>query len=149
MKQSISNVLDLEILFRSVKIMQAAHASGSTYYDFSIDAAGSVFGWHNPLFPPEYRRCCLDGKPFQATPSCDLYYFMADYYEQLTYHRAPHNFELNRSWKNLVTERSGIWTKTQTKSVVEMIAICTKWKSSQRIANADELLKMDFVITLI
>lgn len=149
MKQSTSDVLNLRLLFRYIENMQTVHAAGHTWYEYSVEGKNSTYGWHNPLFPPEFRRCCLNGKNFNATPSCDLYYFMADYYENLTCHKAPHNFELNPSWKNCVAENSTACSKTQQKAITDMIAGCTRWKNSHRIANANELLKTDFIKSLI
>lgn len=128
--------------------MQIIHDTGRTFYDYSAEEKKCAYGWHNPLFPPEFRRCCLNGKYFQATPSCDLYYLMASYYENLTCHKAPHNFELNQSWKKYIAENSVSWTNVQRSATIDMIAGCTRWKNHQRISNAGELLNTDFVKAL-
>lgn len=150
---------ELELLLDHVRRMQAVHASGGIYYAQSKEW-DSTYGWHNPLFPPEYRSCCLNGKEFDADPSCDLYYFMACYYEMITGQRPPHNFELDRLWKERLrsameacrsASQSGKpnWSPIHQNALQGIIRNCTRWKQQKRIQNAGELLETDEMKALI
>lgn len=139
---------NLRLLLENIKKMQTIHKAGGTYYANSKEWQNCAYGWHNPLFPPEYRSCCLKGESFTANPSSDLYYFMACYYENITGQKAPYNFELDHIWKDRLFACFSEWSPTHQMAVLHIIANCTRWKKGKRIQNAGELLNMEDVRTL-
>lgn len=139
---------NLRLLLENIKKMQIIHETGHTCYADSREWQNCAYGWHNPLFPPEYRACCLKGESFTANPSSDLYYFMACYYETITGQKAPYNFELDHIWKERLficfKERGSVYGT----AVLHIIANCTRWKKRKRIQNAGELLKTEDIRVL-
>ncbi len=136
-------MVELCLLLEHLRRMREVHESGGTCYAQSKEWRNCAYGWHNPLFPPEYRHFCLKGGAFGAEPSCDLYYFMACYYERITGKKAPHNFEMDRSWKEQVRICAVAWEPEQQEVLLGVIACCTRWKRQRRVQNAGELLKTD------
>lgn len=132
-----------QVLLNKIYNLQQIHITGCTCYDKSDEWKMCAYGWHNPLFPPEYRQCCLTGEHFEAEPSCDLYYFMAQYYESLTCHKAPYNFELDHSWKHCIMSHSTIQNPIIQSSISDIIAYCTKWQRKKRIQNAEDLINTE------
>lgn len=123
--------------------LRSFHEAGETCYDKERSWTERTYGWHNALFPPEYRRCCLSGKEFHMSAACDLYYYMAGFYEKTTGQRAPHNFELNLAWKSCVQTQTEGWDDAHQTALIGMIAGCTRWSADDRIRDAGELLRTD------
>lgn len=147
-KEAGAEETNLRLLLENIKKMKAIHETGDTYYANSREWQSCAYGWHNPLFPPEYRACCLKGERFQANPSCDLYYFMACYYENITGYKAPHNFELDHIWKERLFTCHTEWNPARRAAVFRIILNCTRWKKVRRIQNAGELLKTEDIRVL-
>ena len=59
-----------------------------------------AYGWHNPHFPPEYRRACLRGGPYEVDIYTEVYFMMACWYEAISGKKAPGDFSLCPDWKN-------------------------------------------------
>lgn len=144
----LSEEESLQVLLDKIYRLQPIHTAGRTCCDKSDEWKMRLYGWHNPLFPPEYRRCCLTGEQLEVEPSCDLYYYMAHYYEILTGQKAPYNFELDRSWRRCIASHSAIQTPLLQTALNDIIEGCTRWQYRKRIRNAAELIKKDSVRTL-
>ncbi len=140
--ESIRDLLD------KLQELQLIHGAGATCYDKTKAWNQKQYGWHNPLFPPEYRRSCLSGEEFHMNASCDLYYLMACYYEKITGHRPPHNFELDHVWKKGILACTSDWKQLYQDAVIWLIAACTKWKDCHRIQDATELMNTSSVSIL-
>lgn len=130
----------IEKLMEDLFMLKAVHETGETYYNKTKIWNQKDYGWHNPLFPPEYRRCCLNEKKFQMNASCDLYYLMACYYEKITGRKAPNNFETNRLWKDYIVQHTSDWLPGYQTAWIHLIEDCTRWQDKYRIQNAMELL---------
>ena len=134
----------MEKFLRDMTKMQRIHESGHTLFGQSEAWKSQGYGWHNPLLPPEYRRCCLTGKMIQESPAGDLYYLTACYYELITGCRAPCNFELDHTWKEYVLLSCVRWKPEHQKAMIGMIAQSTRWQKEKRIQDAGKLLKTVF-----
>lgn len=141
--EAVTEGMRLQLLLKNIREMQVIHAAGRTCCDKLKEWNNRTYGWHNPLFPPEYRSCCLKGADFEADPSCDLYYFMAYYYESITGQKAPHNFELDGMWKTRLLVYFPVWGPTYQEAVLGIVANCTRWKRRRRIQDAGKLLKTE------
>lgn len=132
-------------LLEDLTKMRAIHRTGGACCEKCEEWKNSIYGWHNSRFPPEYRLNCLRGGEFRADPSCDLYYKMACYYERATGQKAPYNFELDRVWRDCLTDcfaKQGLRIEN---AAAKMIAGCTRWKSQRRMRDAGELLETDYM----
>lgn len=135
----------MRTFIKDLQNMRKAHAEGAVCCERTQEWRECIYGWHNPRFPPEYRLRCLNGEAFRADPSCDLYYYAACYYERATGQRAPYNFELDRAWRERMTEYFAAQGILLQNAAEKMIADCTRWRSRRRMPNAEELLKADYM----
>lgn len=109
-----------------LKRIDQLHEAGGCFYDAAKERSGVRYAWHNPLLPPEYRRRCLNGKAAAAEPQYDIYYFTACFYEKLTGSRAPYDFEINRTWKEILKKRMEGWDAEYQENVLRLIETCTR-----------------------
>lgn len=139
--QTNSEKVSLQYLIEGIKNLKKYHAVGETYCDKLPEWKSSAYGWHTPYFPPEYKKCCLNGTRFLAEASCDLYYFMIKYYERIKGSLPPESFQLNRKW-GLILRRSMVgWSPKIQDCVVKIVGICTRNNKSQRPRDAIELME--------
>lgn len=139
----------MQNLLLDIEAMRRVHEKGRTCFDQSEEWKNCRYGWHNPLFPPEYRRCCLKGEIFCPNAASDLYYFTARCYETMTGYQAPGNFELDNAWKNRIALRCVGWNPKNREAVMGMMKGCTRWQNKKRIQDAEKLLKTVFSETVL
>ncbi len=115
-------------LVRGIKVINLLYESGFYCCDAAKGRRYAGYAWHNPLFPPEYRRNCLKGKDLETNFYYDVYYFAASYYEKMTGRRAPYDFSINHSWKEDLKRRMEGWDAEYQEVTLALIEQCTKRK---------------------
>lgn len=93
-----------------------------------------AYGWHNPHFPPEYRKTCLSGKLHKTDMHTEIYYTMACWYERISGMRAPCDFAVYSDWKGriLAARTCEALTTEQKERLIRAIEIGTRRKSGER-----------------
>ena len=101
----------------------------------SLTGEPMAYGWHNPRFPPEYRRACLRRDPFEPDIYTEIYALMADWYERVSGGRAPCDFSVYREWKERIRSYDGSekkLTAEEKERIICAIEIGTRHRKADR-----------------
>lgn len=94
------------------------------------------YGWTNPLFPPEYQKACLNGTEFVPESTCDLYFFMIQFYIWVTESNPDINFLRNDKWK----KKFILYTENYEEQTQKLIMILFSWCTRSSVDKRPEAL---------
>ena len=128
-------------LIRGINILLKVHRNNLCLCANSKEWNDRYYGWHTPYFPPEYQRCCLNGRDFTPNMSCDLYMFFIKYYIWVTGSHLNVNFQRNKSWIEVFLISTEEWVSEIQDAVIDLISLCINRDPDRRMQSASELVK--------
>lgn len=94
------------------------------------------YGWTNPLFPPEYQKACLNGTEFVPESTCDLYFFMIQFYIWVIGSNPDINFLRNDKWKKKFILYTENYEEQTQKLIMILFLWCTRSSVDKRPGSA-------------
>lgn len=94
------------------------------------------YGWINPLFPPEYQKACLNGTEFVPESTCDLYFFMIQFYIWVIGSNPDINFLRNDKWKKKFILYTENYEEQTQKLIMILFSWCTRSSVDKRPGSA-------------
>lgn len=124
----------VDSLIEEILRIEERHRRNECYYRFDF-SLGNFYDW---TLPPEYKRSLLEKKKPEWNTGSDMYYFMINYYEQVTGSLPQVNFQLNNLAVRKLMSCLDIDDKGK-RAVAYLFSRCTDISESKRIKNASEL----------
>ncbi len=123
----------LVYLLSEINQIEKRHRNNECYYDLD-SSLGDYYDW---VLPPEYKSNLYRNLKAKWNTSSDMYYFMVQFYEQVTGGKPEVNFQMNNRTVIKLMECLDI-DDDRKKAIAWLFVRCTAVSESRRIRNASE-----------